>query len=220
MGKPRRNKRSEENGAIMLEGMIIVVLTLFILIWILGVGFLFYQRYLVTTITNDAAKKVATTYYNPESDLIIGYIDASRLPNRNLYRAMTGSVDGKSLQDVAEDKADAYINYRLGKMNFAGTVKKVDVKLEIVQDTLLRKHVEVTSEVTFKTPFGEVFNMFRMSPQSTYQSVGRAECMDIQDYISTVDFAKYQADSIGKDTALGELLTTLVSIYNHVYSEK
>ncbi len=215
-----KGKLQKENGAIMLEGMIIVVLTLFILIWILGVGFLFYQKYLVTAITNDAAKKVAATYYNPESDLIIGYIDASQLPNRDLYRAFSNAANGNSIDTVALDKADAYINYRLKKTNFVGTVKNVEVEFKLVPDSLLRKHVEIKTRVLFKTPFGEIFNMFGMNRNATYESVGRAECIDIHDYISTVDFAKYQMDTVGAESSLGKMLKSLVKLYNHVYAEK
>lgn len=35
-----------EKGEIMLEGMIVIIITLFILIWILAVGFIYYQRYI------------------------------------------------------------------------------------------------------------------------------------------------------------------------------
>ena len=33
-----------EMGEIMLEGMIVIIITLFILIWILAVGFIYYQK--------------------------------------------------------------------------------------------------------------------------------------------------------------------------------
>ena len=33
-----------EKGEIMLEGMIVIIITLFILIWILAVGFIYYQK--------------------------------------------------------------------------------------------------------------------------------------------------------------------------------
>ena len=57
--KWKRRKPGGERGAIMLEGMIVTVITLFVLIWILGLGFVYYQRYLTTVVTNDAAAKVA-----------------------------------------------------------------------------------------------------------------------------------------------------------------
>ena len=55
-------KKNCEQGEIMIEGMIVMVITMFILIWILGLGFLYYQRYVTTIVTNDAAVKIASTY--------------------------------------------------------------------------------------------------------------------------------------------------------------
>ena len=61
-----KNKiKRKEDGEIMLEGMIVVILTLFILIWILAVGFIYYQRYITNIVVNDAAVKIAYTYNNP-----------------------------------------------------------------------------------------------------------------------------------------------------------
>ena len=34
----------------MIEGMIVMVITMFIFIWILGLGFLHYQRYVTTIV--------------------------------------------------------------------------------------------------------------------------------------------------------------------------
>ena len=97
----------------MLEGIIIVTLTVFLLLWILAVGFIYYQRYLVTAITNDAAAKIAATYYNPDSDIIMGYIEAEDLSDRDLYRCFSSG----SLRDTNEEKADAYITYMLERIN-------------------------------------------------------------------------------------------------------
>ena len=40
------------------------------LVWILGVGFIYYQKYVVRIATNDLAKKVAVTYDSPDSDIV------------------------------------------------------------------------------------------------------------------------------------------------------
>nr|WP_304007588.1 hypothetical protein [Ruminococcus bromii] len=44
------NRKNGERGEIMIEGMIVMVITMFILIWILGLGFLYYQRYVTTIV--------------------------------------------------------------------------------------------------------------------------------------------------------------------------
>lgn len=66
-----------------------MVITMFILIWILGLVFLYYQRYVTTVVTNDAALKIASTYNNPTSDIIMGYVTTEDISNRDLYRGFT-----------------------------------------------------------------------------------------------------------------------------------
>lgn len=188
-------KKRSESGEVMLEGMIIMVITMLLMIWLLAVGFIFYQRNLVTAITNDAAAKVAATYNNPSSDLIMGYISAEAIANRDLYRWF----DQGQLHDLNEKKASAYINYMLNRTNFAGTIDNVEVKLEFISDTALRKHIKITTLCTFNTPFGEAMEVFGMDRQATYTAVSRADCTDIIDYVTTIDFASHylSGDAIG-----------------------
>lgn len=187
--------KKSERGEVMLEGLIIMVMTMLLLIWLLAVGFIFYQRNLVTAITNDAAAKVAATYNNPSSDLIMGYISAEAIANRDLYRWF----DQGQLHDLNEQKASSYINYMLERTNFTGTIDNVEVELEFVSDTALRKHIKITTLCTFNTPFGQVMEVFGMNRQAAYMAVARADCTDIIDYITTIDFASryLSGDEIG-----------------------
>ncbi len=151
-----------ERGAIMLEGMIVMVITLFVLIWILGLGFVYYQRYITTVVTNDAATKIASTYNNIDSDIIMGYVNTEALTGRNLYRRFSADT----LHGANEDRAAAYVRYILDKANFVGVVDSVDVELELVLDSVLRRHVELTTTCTYNTPFGEGLELFGMSGES------------------------------------------------------
>lgn len=213
-------KNKSECGEVMLEGLIIMVFTMLLMIWLLAVGFIFYQRNVLTAITNDAAAKVAATYNNPSSDLIMGYVSAESVANRDLYRWF----DNDQMRDLNEKKADAYIKYGLKRTNFAGTIDDVDVKLEFVCDTALRKHIEITTECTFNTPFGGVLETFGMDKQITYTAVSRADCTDIIDYVTTIDFAaRYMSgDEIGVKpvklvSAVAELIGTLMELFKYNY---
>ena len=170
----KRRKPDGERGAIMLEGMIVTVITLFVLIWILGLGFVYYQRYLTTVVTNDAAAKVASTYNNPNSDIIMGYVSTEALSGRNLYRRF--SADG--LQGVNEQRAENYVRYIVNKANFIGVVDNVDVELKLVMDSTLRRHVELTTTCTYDTPFGDGLEMFGMKGILTYRVKACADCTD------------------------------------------
>lgn len=209
-----RNSR-REHGEVMIEGMIVMIITMLVLIWVLGVGFIYYQRYLVTAVTNDAAAKIAATYNNPDSDIIMGYIASENLTDRDLYRNYSNSA----LVDVNRSKAEAYVKYILEKTNFAGTVKDIRIDLQMVQDTAFRKHVEIRTECVFNTPFSEALNLFGMSGEVAYASTGRADCTDVIDYISTVDFASYQLSGNGVSGKILKMLNSLAKVFNHKYEK-
>lgn len=202
----------EDKGEVMLEGMIVMIMTMFILIWILAIGFVYYQRYLVTAVTNDAAVKIAATFSNPGSDLIMGYIASENLSDRDLYRNSKNS----RLRDINEKRAEAYVRYKLKGSSFSGVIgdNDISVRLKLVEDSVFRKHVEVTTECTFHTPFGEALNLFGMRKDVSYQAVGRADYTDIIDYISTIDFAGYQLSGTAANSKIMKAVNNMVKLYN------
>lgn len=207
----------------MLEGMIVVVMTLFVLIWLLGLGFLYYQRYITTVVTNDAAVKVASTYRNPTSDIIMGYVTTEDLSNRDLYRNFNSDSEASDLRETNEDRAASYIKYILDLANFTGVVKDVQVELTLVTDSLVRKHVEITTTCTFDTPFGEGLELFGMSGTNTYSVTAYADCTDFSDYIATVDYELAWSDGrftegTGLLDSIVKLINTCVKYYNHQHS--
>lgn len=204
-----------ESGEVMLEGMIVTIITVFMLIWILGVGFVYYQRYVTTVVTNDAAKKIASTYNNTSSDIIMGYVGTEALTSRDLYRRFKA---GK-LESINEERAAAYVKYILNKANFVGVVEDVDVELELVLDSTTRRHVKLVTTCTYNTPFGEGLEMFGMDGVYTYQAKACSDCTDYADYISTVDYGHAWTDGTftngtGILGSVVDLINTLVKAYN------
>ena len=126
-------RKSREKGAIMLEAIFVMVITMLVLVWLLAVGFLYYQRYTTTVVTNDAAVKIASTYNNPSSDIIMGYVATEDVSGRNLYRNFTSGSASSNLLEVNEKRAEAYVKYILDKANFSGVVEDVDVELKHLQ---------------------------------------------------------------------------------------
>lgn len=204
----------DEKGEVMLEGMIVVTITIFVLVWILAIGFVYYQKYLVTAITNDVTVKVAATYNNPNSDLIMGYIEAEHLTDRDLYRGFNDS----GLTTVNKSKAQAYVNYILKRTNFSGTIKDVKVDMKLVYDSTHRKHVEITTTCEFNTPFGNALKYFGTSDKTKYKATARADCTDVIDYISTVDF---ETAKLGGDKSkVINAINSVVRLYNHQYAKR
>lgn len=206
--------KENEKGEVMLEGMIVITITIFVLVWILAIGFVYYQKYLVTAITNDVTVKIAATYNNPDSDLMMGYITSEQLTERDLYRGFNNN----SLANVNKSKAEAYVNYCLNRTNFSGVVNDVKVDMKLVYDSAVRKHVEITTTCEFNTPFGSALKYFGMNDKTKYKVTGRADCTDVIDYISTIDCAVTQLGGNGVSGKIIKTLNSLTRIYNHVYA--
>ena len=218
-----KDKENNDRGEVMIEGMIVMVITMFILVWILGLGFLYYQRYVTTVVTNDAAVKIASTYNNPTSDIIMGYVTTEDVSNRDLYRGFTVGSNSSDLHTVNEDRAQSYVKYILDSANFAGTVKDVDVDLKMVSDSTVRRHIELTTICEYNTPFGEIFEMFGMSRTAKYTVTASADYSDMADFVSTVNFGKALSDgrllqNTGFVNSVVKFLNKLVEGYNHSHS--
>jgi len=169
----------KESGEVMIESTIVIVITLLMLVWILGVGFIYYQKYVVRIATNDLAKKVAVTYDSPDSDIVMGYVSANDVSGKRIY--FTSNVT-----DENEERADSYMNYMMNKANLFGTVKEVNVDVEHIDDATSRSHVKITTECTFDTPFGMFLELFGMPGTTTYRVSAYADSTDIQGHVSTV----------------------------------
>ena len=210
------NELRKETGAVMIEATIVMVITLLLLVWVLGLGFLHYQRYVVTIVTNDAAAKVAATYDDPNSDIIMGYVSSGSFAQRNLYR----STQPDSLLAANQGKAEAYVDYILKKSNFAGTIESVEVDVKLVSDTMLRSHVEVTTSCTFNTPFGVALKFFGMDDIVTYSSTARCDSTELMDYVDTTDFiANFGSLSWTGSKAVKMVNSFLKLVYSHNYAK-
>ena len=205
-----------EKGEIMLEGMIVIIITLFILIWILAVGFIYYQRYITNIVANDTAVKIASTYNNPTSDIVMGYVTTEELQSRDLYRGFTAE---SKLKDINEERAKAYVKYMLDNTNFNGVVKDIDVQMELVEDSIFRKHIKITINCTYNTPFGDALYYFGMDANSKYCVSASAECVDYAEYMSVINGAailnsgEYTKNS-GFVNSVVKVLNSFIKLYN------
>lgn len=220
--RPKRMKRDGESGEIMLEGIIILTVTMFILFWLIGMCFLYYERYILTIISNDAAKKVAATYDRPTSDVIMGFVSSKTAARTDTYRHVVAKVFGEgNLHNVNENKAKNYVNYMLDITNFPGAIDNVEVTVKTVDDNFVRKHIEVTTTCEFWTPFAGVFDFFGMGRTQEFAVTSYAEVVDYYEYMSTVSFVKGLGSVFsGSGTFINscvKMLNMVLKIYNKTH---
>ena len=206
-----KERVSKENGAIMLEAMIVVTITLFVLVWLLGIGFVYYQRYTVRIATNDAAEKIAATYYNPTSDIIMGYIEPKDF-------MVTYNTPG--LMSLNQSRAEAYVNYALSRANFVGVVQDIEVTMSIMSDAMGRSHIQLTTTCTFNTPILSAMNLFNTSGRHRYEVTSYAESTNLSDYLTAINLQNMLTNgSLLKGTGFVEkmlsFIDNIIQTYNH-----
>lgn len=179
----QRNK--DEQGEIMLESMVVLLITMFVLIFLISLGFLYYQQWMVQTTAEDAANKIAQTYAFTNTDPIIGYTDVKNICGRKLYRY---TVSKDSMESGNKKRAKEYAVYRLSKGSLADRKGDPEVKVEIVKDNLARRHITVELSCNYEIFLGGALEFFGVKKVQTFRGYGQAECMDLIDYVNTTDY--------------------------------
>ena len=200
----KKKEHVNESGEVMLEGLIVYTITVFLLFFLLAIFSVLFQAWNVQTIANETAAKAAATYKLADSDLADPYVNVEQITGISRFRYWFGD---DSLEREAETKSFEYSQDRLQKTTYTKAVKQPEVVVQVKEDTLARRHIEVTITGEYTVPFGEALSYFGFDSIAHYETTASAECLDLIDYIDTVDFA-------GKQCSLDILGSSLVGAIN------
>ena len=199
----KKKEHVNESGEVMLEGLIVYTITVFLLFFLLAIFSVLFQAWNVQTIANETAAKAAATYKLADSDLADPYVSVEQITGISRFRYWFGD---DSLEREAETKSFEYSQDRLQKTTYTKAVTQPEVVVQVKEDTLARRHIEVTITGEYTVPFGEALSYFGFDSIAHYETAS-AECLDLIDYIDTVDFA-------GKQCSLDILGSSLVGAIN------
>ena len=181
----RKSKAIKENtsGVIMLESLIVVTVTVFLLFFILAAFSTMFQRFNIQIIANETAARLAQTYeYSLKADSITGDITLDDAVNVDPYRYFKG----EELASATQRKAKEYASGRLKKTTFTKDVSEPSIASEVISDSLGRRHLEVTIKGSYSVPFGDILGYFGFEEINDYSTVAYADCIDLSNYINTV----------------------------------
>ena len=203
----QKEKDSGEQGFMMLEAMIVYMVTVFLLFFILALFCVFYHIWSMQTVANEAAARVAQTCKFTDADIDTGYVTKEQVTGLERYRYVSGKAE--SMQLVAQEKLEAYINRRLDRVSFVHKIASPEIRVEIKKDGMASRHVEVYISEKFRVPFGGALTYFGYNDTIHYECTAYAEFLDLIDYVNTVDFVSQQ-------TSLGHFGSTTISLVNAV----
>ena len=172
------------DGMEAVEGVIILTLMTFLFVFFLSFGFLFYQQCVVATAANDTATRIAQSYAYGGADPVMGFISRDMRVSLSPYRYWTGR-----LANHRAYMGENYAFWYLDKASFAIPQGNPDIQVRTEHDGLAQRHVEVEITATYEIPLGGILTYIGVNRFTEYHAVGRAVCVDLSDYIYTVNTA-------------------------------
>ena len=206
-------RKSLESGEIMLESLIVMLITIMVMIAMLGLGFVYYQKAMLTNLANEVAADVASNYKYCDQT-IENQIDAElqdKLKNIRMYRTSFGAG---SMQSRSKAKARLFAENQVNTRTLGINTSSVTLDdYDITFDNIGRMHVEITLEMQSEVLFsGALKAMNLMDKTATYKATGRAECIDITAYAGHVFFIQYIETKLEGSETLEHIRTICESI--------
>lgn len=198
MRKLKAYLKIDESGEVMIEAVIIFPLVLLILITMLSLGFLFYQRTMLSSVATETASAIGACY-KYDQPLDKREITEDIINSLRKYRL---SLQLSSMKEQNTKYGDKFLKSKVEISNLG--INRSDPKIEsldIVCDDVGRFHVTV--EVSIETDFLfsdilEYLNIIDSSPKFTAKS--SAEIIDMTGHSSYTNFVRYLSDDfIPKD---------------------
>ena len=206
--------KSKCSGVIMLESLIVVTVTIFILFFILAAFSILFQNINVHTIANETAAKVAQNYeYNYIADISSGKFAENDYTDIGPFRYFFENAD--EMKAVAQNKASEYALARLKSTTYTIAEREPQVKVSINEVALGRRYIEVTINGGYRVPLGGVLGYFKLNEIIDYEVYGYADCIDLSNYINTVDFTSKWTKSVDNIIFI-ETATSIMKLFGSI----
>lgn len=207
-----------EQGETVVEASLVFPVVLFVIFFLIYVGFIMYQQTILTVIANDTAASIGQVYATPARDPFVGYTDTTALANTKLYRSIYDAVDGalnggqSEVESDNQEKGNWFARYRLisHRLFKESGDMKVNVTFENRPDSLFQKVVVVELETTYSVPIVRLLGI--QNDTIRYTAEGRATTYDILDTASTASLVSMVVNDVTAPLAsqLNELYETIM----------
>lgn len=213
--KSWRHRWRTEDGEVMLEALIVYAITVFLLFFLLAIFSVLFQSWNIQIIANETAARAAQTYKLAEADMVTGGVADPQDLLVPKYRYL---LNNKELENQVRRKIEDYASGRLVRTTYTKQISEPQIEMTVEKDALARRHIEVRIAGNYAVPFGEALGYFGFDTVAHYDTVARAECLDLIDYIDTVDFAANQLSLDQLDSKLIGFINKILKLFEDIGS--
>ncbi len=204
---------SDESGTMMIEATYCMVAVLFVLIFIMGFGFIYYQTVMFNIACNQCAEEVIQTY-KLETVTHNYEVTQKAVEDVGKYRYFLGNI-----QKASKTHLNTLVNERLAATSFAldGGDATVDIKPFI--DDIGRRHYAVTITKPYKYLFHNFFSggvIKALDINSNLETTVYVEGADMLSLSTTIDFTEFIFRYLEDNIEVAQLITKWLTIGNNI----
>lgn len=203
-------------GQLMLESLIVYSVTLFLLFLVLAIFSTLFQRWNLQIIANESATRIAQTYRYMNADTVTGEITKDMISDTREYRYVYKKTE---LESAAKRNLSTYALSRISKTTFTKEVTEPKMDIVEYQDSLARRHIKVSITGEYRVPFGTALSYFGYADTTKYTVESYAECVDIIDYINTVDYVDNQTSLNQFDSKFVDLINSVLNLFDNILGD-
>ena len=194
--------------------ILVFIPTLFVLIFMLALGFLLYQKWNVQFVADDVASKVAASYEYIDTDMPSAQVTERQAQKTSLYKYLfdLDKYNGKNAE-----KGKKYGVELLKMTGYGDGVGDEIIEISVEEDSLARRHVCVKITGTYKIPFSEGLEIFGLEGTRTFTATSCAECVDVTDYMNTVVFGERVGEILVGDSKIIKMINTWIGVFKNLF---
>lgn len=201
--------KNKNQGMIMLEAVMVLAMSCVLFFMLFMITFIYYQEWTIKTIADSTAAQIAQSYKLPDSEMN-GKADKNMIVNIDPYRYFL--LRKNILKTKNETKAKLYVIDSYKKASILKNLDNPTVTMELKSDSLSRRHITVHIKGTYKVPFQMLF----LPNDITYDIEGSAECLDLIDYLNTVDYVDNVTSLSLLNSKIIQAINSVLKLFNHI----
>ena len=204
----------------MIESMLVLIPTLFILIFLISLGFFVYQKWNIQFTADTVASNISLTYGYENANLATGEVTKEQYIGKPLYRYLI--FENNRTQKWAKENAVVYGKKVLRLTSLAKPLEEENVEIvDVVDDGIARRHLVVSVTGKYRIPFSSGLEILGISGVRTYSATSIAECVDISDYMGTVNYTKTFLDLlVGSKSKVIEAIDSVLKLFQNIKNSK
>jgi hypothetical protein len=198
----------------MIESMLVMIITIFMLLFVIAMFCILFLRWNLQIAANDIAARFAQSYsYLAYGDNVSFDTFKSGTPasGNALYIDAYRYIFKK---DPELETANEYAKERAKKSTAGFTLGEPAVEIKIVPDFIGRRHIEVRISGRYRVLFQDVFaiDIFSLARMFDYEVYGYADCVDLLDYLNTVEYVEWVAGGAGLKSKVANLIDSVFEL--------